>query len=357
MMAAMSWKSWLVLSIAALGMFTAGCGSPPEEPAPMGPCDPERQACHFAHDFGAAEVKAGEEISDLCFSWTVGNTTELLVNSTELNNDGAYHHSNWFFVPETSFVHPDGQFPCSTIHFDEVTAALLGGVLFAQSTQAEKEVQRFAPGAVVRVPANARILGSVHLLNASPTDRKTGLRLTMHTLPPDQVKVPLTPFRLTYYNLRLPPMRRSEVGGACDLRAPYEKRIGEPFRMHLYFVLPHYHQLGRRFLLQLLGGPRDGQTLFDSRAEVGEPGGMTFDPAVDLSQADGFKFSCTFDNPRSSEVRWGIGDQEMCEMLGFADSRAAFDAVVKDGQQLGGSDPSGTTQFSGPCDVAAYRVR
>ena len=87
------------------------------------------------HSFEAITVGAGEEISELCQSWTLNNDETLYVSKIRQRNGGAWHHSNWFFVPEDVYDGPDGTWDCSERGFHTVQAALEGGSFFAQSTQ------------------------------------------------------------------------------------------------------------------------------------------------------------------------------------------------------------------------------
>jgi len=119
----------------------------------------------LAHDFETFTVEPGVEIEGLCQSWTLGNATEIWVNAVELEQDVASHHSNWTFVPSDQFEGPDGIWSCAARGYNQVTAALSGGVIYAQSTQAPREVQKFPAGVAVRIPPYSRIIGDVHLLN------------------------------------------------------------------------------------------------------------------------------------------------------------------------------------------------
>src|SRR5262245_33721797 len=113
---------------AAIGMLgmpgMLGCGSDGD-----GDCDPTHEACVIENAVSTIEVAAGVEDEDTCQSWTLNNPTELWVNSVTENNNGAYHHANWFFVPDNEFVQPDGTWRCSDAGFSELVAALLGGYL------------------------------------------------------------------------------------------------------------------------------------------------------------------------------------------------------------------------------------
>jgi hypothetical protein len=342
------------LAVATL-VLVVGCGGGGggEETPDAGPCDPTVSACTYEHDFGQRMIAAGEEQDGVCQSWTLNNETELWVNVVEMGNDGGYHHSNWFFVPDNNFELPDGAWDCSDSNFDELTAAILGGVLYAQSTQATSEVQAFAPGVAVKVPPHARIIANTHLLNVGETDLATNLRVRLETLPPDEVTVRLTPFRLTFYDLHIAPMATTIVGSTCDVKTEYEDTIGAPFDFKLHYVLPHYHALGSSFSVSISGGARDGEVIHEIGAFDAEAHGKTIDPAIDMSDATGFTFSCGFTNPRDTEVRWGIGDQEMCVMLGFAESDMAFDAAVETGVDMG-TDENGNFLWGGSCGVVGF---
>src|SRR2546423_1276977 len=122
------------------------------------PCDPTKQSCSYDKVVSTMTVPAGHEDEDTCQSWTLDNASELWVASITQPNDGAYHPANWFIVPDTTFVVPDGTWTCSSQDFMEVQAALLGGYLFAQSTQSHDETQTLPNGAAIRIPPHSRLI-------------------------------------------------------------------------------------------------------------------------------------------------------------------------------------------------------
>ena len=138
--------------------------------------------------------------------WTLNNKTELWVNSITQTNDGAYHHANWFFVPDDQFKLPDGTWTCSQNQFDELVAALQGGYLFALSTQSHDETQTLPAGAAIRIPPYSRD----DRLRATCSTRATiRVTTTMHlgitTIPPPQVTAKLAPARIQYHDLNIDP--------------------------------------------------------------------------------------------------------------------------------------------------------
>ncbi|HKP57119.1 MAG TPA: hypothetical protein VJV78_10375 [Polyangiales bacterium] len=301
------------------------------------------------HEFADFTVGPSEEVLGSCQSWTLGNAEEIWVNAVELEQNAQSHHSNWLFVPSDKFDGPDGVWPCPERGYTQLAAALAGGVLYAQSTQAKHEVQKFPEGAAVRIPPYARIIGDVHLLNVTERPVTGRITLSLYALPVRDVSVKLAPFHLTYDKLDIPPGKTSRFFGECDI----EQALSSSLSMQLYFLLPHTHALGTRYFVELLGGPRDGESLIDVRGFNGEGRGRYYDPPVDVEGARGFRFGCEFDNPRAEAVHWGFGDQEMCENLGFIASDYAFESTVKEVVDAGvdGDIPT----FTGSCTTLAFK--
>ncbi len=313
---------------------------------------PDTRQAALPHSFGTRTLSAGQETTG-CVQWTLDNDEPIYVNTVTLGNDGAFHHSNWFVVPDGSYVGDDGYFDCGDRSFTELNAAAQGTVLFAQSTQAREEVQRLPEGVVIKIPPRHKVIGSIHMLNVAPREVETDLRMQLDLIHPADVDTVVTPFRLTYYGLDIPPESESRFTGECNFADPYQERTGEPLDMKLYWALPHYHELGNYFRLEIVGGERDGEELFELSGFNAEANGQAFEPPVDLSGAEGLRFTCGFDNPRSESVGWGIGDQEMCVMLGFAESGALLDASVQHGSNEVGETRDGIVYNSGRCDTLA----
>jgi hypothetical protein len=314
-----------------------------------GPESTVREAS-LVENFGDTTLASGEETSP-CVQWSLQNDEPIYVNTVTLGTDGGYHHSNWFVVPDRAFRGDDGFFNCGDRGFSEIAAAIDGTVLFAQSTQAREEVQKLPEGVVIKIPPNHKVIGSLHLLNIAPRELTTGLRMQLDAVHPGDVDTVVTPFRLTYQDLDIPANSETRFSADCNIAGRYEGNTDEPFDIKLYWVLPHYHELGNYFNLEILGGERDGEQLFELAGFNAEANGQAFSPPVEMSGANGFRFSCGFDNPRAESVGWGIGDQEMCVMLGFVEGSALIDATVYNGNHIVETS-DGIVYQEGECTVA-----
>lgn len=339
--------SLAISSLLSCLLFAAGCSDDSDV------CDPMKDACLLEQSLSVIELAAGEEEEDTCQSWTLNNPTELWVTGITQRNDSGYHHANWFFVPDDTFVNPDGAWSCSAQDFSELEAAILGGYLFAMSTQSQEETQTLPSGSAIRIPPYSRIIGASHLLNATDQPIMTEMRLALATIPPEDVQAKMVPGRITYHDLNLEPQSVTSFTTECVIDETYEQMMGEPMEMELYYALSHYHELGRWAQLEIAGGPNDGQVLF--RADgYGENFGKAFDPPFDLVAAGGrgLRFTCGFDNPRDAFVNWGIGDQEMCVLALQSRTNMGFDAIVNNGTgERVGVTAEGEVQYQGPCSM------
>lgn len=311
----------------------------------------------LGHTFEPYHLQAGDETTP-CVQWRLENEEALYVNSVTMSNEGGFHHSNWYIVPDNHFgqAHDDGYFECADRDWSEQEAALMGTVLFAQSTQAYTETQQFPEGVVTKIPPNHMIVSDLHFLNTGTQDLETRMRLELELLHPELVETVVTPFQLIYEDLDIPPESESRFEAACDIADEAGLLIpntdGGFDDLELYYVLPHYHDLGNHFDVHIYGGPNDGEQLFELTGFNAEANGQTFDPPVDMEGAKGLRFSCGYDNPRSESVGWGIGDQEMCTMLGFSNA----EAVVRTGVSTGDTDTvetdeDGIVHHTGPCET------
>src|SRR6185503_21234159 len=140
----------------------------------------------------------------------------------------------------------------------------------------------------------------------------------------------------------------------CMIADEYERIMKQSVKYQLIYTLSHYHSLGVYTELSLVGGPHDGEIVMRHDG-YGENAGVAIDPPVDLGAlgARGLRLTCGFQNPRSAEVGWGIGDQEMCVMALQAITDIGWDGSVDQGSKVGVAN-SGEVQYKGACGMLAF---
>ncbi|UJR80282.1 hypothetical protein [Sandaracinus amylolyticus] len=280
------------------------------------------------HTFPAIELDAYGEVLSLCQSWTLNNPTELWVSAVEMSAGPGWHHSNWMYVPEPAFEGDDGTWRCSERTFNEVAASARGGgVFFAQSTQSTAETQQFPPGAAYRIPPWSRIIGSVHVINPSPEALSSALTFRITTIQPGEVTTRLRPLAIDNRGIELAPRSDTMVRTECNLRVAHRRDLD--FSVH--YVLPHYHAYADGMRIEIFGGPRDGEVVFETMGGIGNALGALLDPPVDLRGAEGLRTICGYRNEGTETITWGpLASDEMCTMLAYTDAERQFGALADD---------------------------
>ena len=108
--------------------------------------------------------------------------------------------------------------------------------------------------------------------------------------------------------------------------------FAEPADYRAYFVVPHYHQHGTGFQLDLLSGPNEVRTIWRNEGPVGESLSGRLVPPVDLSGAIGFRFSCDYNNTTARPILGGrSADEEMCSFFVHTDGERSWYGVATQG--------------------------
>ena len=334
------WRT--ALSLALLAACGGGGGDPGDD---------LEQDLFFEREFTGIRVAPASESTGQCAAWRLDNDRPLYINQVEMAAGAGWHHSNWFFVPEGTFSVDDGVWDCAG-DFDGVKAALTGGVLFAQSTQATEETQGFQPGAALEVPAHSVVVGELHIINVTEEELETDVSLALTALPEEEVVTRLRPLAFDFHQLAIPPQQRSRFEASCDMEEAY----GGPIDLAIHYVLPHYHRFGTGMDIEMMGGTRDGETIYGIESAIGEPLGRSMAPPVSMAGARGIRFACEFDNTTPDTIRFGNNrDAEMCIMLAFTDSNVAWGGGVLEGSpRLREVRDDGVAVYDGDCSVVAF---
>lgn len=324
-----------ILAIALLASACAGDDSPTK-----------------TYEFGPFHIEPGQEVDGSCVQITLGNDEYMNVNVVELTTGSGFHHSNWFYVPESTFAGPDGTFTCDDRLFDQAVAAIRGGVIFAQSTQAPHEVQQFPAGHVVRVPPHHKLVAQIHLLN--PTDVPLALEPNIKLTPiaDDKVTVRLAGISFQNAGLALPPNMNSKFSVECNFD---NDKMPEALRhpmFNIHYALAHYHELGTGLTLEAVKPDGESAIIYTTKNAAGDVMGGPIAPAFDMTGYTRLRMSCEYFNPRAQVVGWGIGDQEMCVFLAFSDSTFNYGGGVleeraPEKEQLVGN----TMTYTNTCDM------
>lgn len=326
----------------------------------------------LTHTYEPQLLEVAEETTNVCQSWVLDNDEPIYVRKIRQSNEGGWHHSNWFFVPETAYP-PDadkegpgatlgGTWKCTDRGFREYLAAAAGGVFFAQSTQALEELQAFPEGAALEIPPRSMIVGSTHLLNISAAPMETAMTMEVETAPREDVSVRLTPFSFAIGDLRIPPMvdgvpTESRTSMQCDLREPFKTYLDrDVVDYNVYYVLGHYHQWGNYFNLSFVHDDGTRETVFEIKNRIGEPIGTIIDPPMNNNGAGQLRSECGFINNTDETLRRGLQYGEMCDFLAYTDANLKIGATGRNNTEMGVNE-DGLPLFETDCnDITGFKA-
>ncbi len=308
--------SLLLVPVLALACSASSTSTPaqqgplPGTPVRKGP--PPFSVGSFKATPPAVTLAPGEEQSP-CFIVPLElPAASKIVGGARLVVGKGMHHGNITTRPRTA---GDGPRPCvkddNAFGGEAVDVAAGGAVLFGSSTQfSGEEWQGFPEGMGYRLKDGFEIVLRMHYLNTTPAPVTVQPTYEWFVIDEKKMKQEVAPFTWIYTSFRIPPKAQNyEIRGQCKIPRP----------MHIIQVLPHMHRMGRSITSGYVGGPKDGQLWLSSRGYDPDNGVMVaYDPAIDTSVSEELFFTCAWNNSTNKELVWGIGDDEMCQIFGYA---------------------------------------
>ncbi len=111
-----------------------------------------------------------------CFSHEVGNDRPLAFASAALRRDLTWHHSTWFVVDADAYPGSDGYWDCDARSFSPDASDAVR--LLEQTPTTVDEA------AALALPAHAKIIAVLHLVNLSDVELTAHGTLTLSSTPP-----------------------------------------------------------------------------------------------------------------------------------------------------------------------------
>lgn len=305
------------------------------------------------YPFGPIDIPGGSEDASKCVQFTLHNDQPLYVNQIELTTGAGFHHSNWLYVPEHVFPGPDGIFSCEDRNYDQVSAGILGGVFFAQSTQAPHETQAFPEGVALEVPAHSKIVANIHLLNTGDEDLHLTPTMKITPIAEAEATTLMASVTFEYHPLGLPPNKQSRFTVECDLSERAEQLAQKP-DFKIYYALAHYHEWGTEMTIEAVKPTGEAATIYTTKNQVGDVLGGMIDPQFSMAGYTKLRLTCGYFNNTAQTIYYGNGLGEMCIFNAFSDSPYAWaGGALDEGDPGTGTDVDGVMSFSRGCQVYA----
>ncbi|TAE25956.1 MAG: hypothetical protein EAZ92_11385 [Candidatus Kapaibacterium sp.] len=254
------------------------------------------------------------------------NPQDLLVTKFELiQRDRSHHFILYAFDPKrTSSMPQVGVFRDlynAKGEFSNQTLSSMSGRTFVIGSQLKQETIEFPEGMAMKIPSTWLLDLNSHYTNGTRETTQGEVLLNLHSTTPDKVKTLVKPLELGFYNLSLLPKRETVVettflvGGASQ-RGRDRFDAGDTV-INLIGVTSHTHRMGRRFVVQIVGGARNGETIYTCTNWLNPPL-VHFKTPIVLRRGEGLKSIATYFNDTDEPVSFGFrSTDEMNFIFGY----------------------------------------
>lgn len=243
----------------------------------------------------------------------VGNATDLYVRRVHFRMRPFSHH---FVAYSFSPFTPAGVYPAPNAVRDIRAAdgtliannliAMEYHVFFGGSMLTEFGYE-FPPGVALQLPPNAALDLNLHYANHTAAPVTGEAYLNLHTMPASSVVHAAKTLNLANLAISLPPNQRTTI----------ERSFTVAQRTTIVALTSHMHRLGERFVIRIVGGPRDGETVYEN-ASWEHPALVFLTPPIVLAAGEGLKSIVTWNNTTGQTVRFGLqSTDEMAIIFGY----------------------------------------
>ncbi len=244
----------------------------------------------------------------------VGNTTTEYVNRIETRMRVNSHHflaltfadtTPASVIPAFNVVRdiraPDGSMILSNMK-------MMGWQNFYAGANTQYENKVLPSGVALELPANAALDLNSHYINTTTSPIPGEVYINFHTVPLSQVQKIARPFSFTNFDLALPPNTRTTVTHT----ARFDRTTT------ILMLTSHNHGMGEKFVIQIAGGPRDGEVIYTS-TDWQHPVILWLTKPLVMQKGEGLTSIVTYFNTTNRTLYHGLlSTDEMDIMRGYA---------------------------------------
>jgi len=180
-------------------------------------------------------------------------------------------------------------------------------IFFGGSMQPEFAYE-LPPGVALKIPAGTGLDLNVHYANHTDAPISGEAAVNLHTVPLAQVTKVARTLNWGNQSITLPAGQRTTL----------ERTFTVTDSTTIVALTSHTHRLGERFVIKVVGGPRDGEVVYES-TDWEHPAFLLLPQPVRLGPGQGLKSIVTYNNTTAATVRFGLqSTDEMGIIFGYA---------------------------------------
>ncbi|GAB3808281.1 hypothetical protein GCM10028819_46990 [Spirosoma humi] len=240
----------------------------------------------------------------------VGNTQDVYVNRYETKMRSGSHHFVAYdfrsktFLPNLNDIR-DLRNADNSLNLS--TALTMSNHVYLAGSQAPYQDYVFPEGAALLIPAGASLDLNSHFVNKTTTVMRGEAQINLYTVDKSKVKQVVQTLDLSNTNLTIP----------ANGRVTLTKSFAFNKARKVLTLTSHMHKLGEKFVIKLLGGPRNGEIVYTS-TDWAHPDIITFKTPIELQKGEGLISEITYNNTTGKAVSFGLtSEDEMGIIFGY----------------------------------------
>ena len=238
------------------------------------------------------------------------NTTTVYVNKITMQGRPNSHHFVLYGFQNTSSLpalntlrdlyNPDGTINATTFLQMQNHIYLNGGT-DVNSTYT------FPAGVALKIPAATPLDLNAHYFNKQTTALTGENYINLYTVPQSSVVKEAQSINFANYNFSIPAYTRKTI--TTDFTFSRDVTV--------ITLTSHYHKMGEKFQIKILGGPRNGEVVYES-TDWEHPLVINFTTPIQLQAGQGLSSVVTYNNTSNKTITFGLtSEDEMNIIFGY----------------------------------------
>ncbi len=276
---------------------------------PFVPLDPPAAADGFQLKIDPFTVSPNTE-REVFVNRSTPNTAAVYVNKYIMRGRPNSHHFVLYGFQNAALLPPlntlrdlynsDGTINVTT--FSQMQNHLfLGGGTDVNATYT------FPTGVALKIPAGTALDLNAHYFNKQTSSFTGENFINLYTVPQASVVKEAKSINFANYNFSIPANQRKTI----TTNFTYSGAVT------VIMLTSHFHKMGESFVIKILGGPRNGETVY-TNADWQHPLVINFTTPIQLNAGEGLTSVVTYNNTSNKTVNFGLtSEDEMNIIFGY----------------------------------------
>ena len=248
-------------------------------------------------------VAPAHEETGVCDVYAMPNAEFANVSRVEVEQTEGTHHLTLSTLGLTgggTLEH--GRYDCTDLYGD---SSLMEDQIMFYGNQGNATDEMLLPtGVAAMIPPGLDVIHEMHYVNTSDEPVDLYSRINAWTIPSDEVESGIWGGSVRDENINIPPMAEHTEWSRCVFNEDVE----------VIFLASHTHALGTEFTIRPFDGETTGDIIY-TNTDWHVPLITQFEPSIVVPAGEGFEWSCTWNNPTSDMVTYGLNaSDEMCNL-------------------------------------------